>query len=194
MSQNRSRRRPNQVTSLHWPKPMLPNPRGTRPKRPSTRGPSQPSLSPPSRCPQSVVLEQCLSVVSKLVSSISVWLSPSPPPSLVIGQAGRGYVASMLLDRLGLTFDPDMFMFTLNFLFLSSEYIEFHTYKHTLLLFGDLCRQTGDPVYFSTSPLEPLYVSPLSWSTLLLKSLNLPVTLLETTRKLTSFQEYRQNH
>ena len=61
----------------------------------------------------------------------------SPPPSLGIGQARGGYVASLLLDWLGLTRDLSCcvyVMFILNFLFLYTEYIEFHTHTHTFIL------------------------------------------------------------
>ena len=122
----------------------------------------------------------------------------SPPPSLGIGQARGGYVASLLPDWLGLTRDLSCcvyVMFILNFLFLYTEYIEFHTHTHTRLFFGDLSSPYWWPQDKKTNESRlnwqngwPLYISPLSWSTLLLKSLNLPVTLLETTRKLTSFQ------
>ena len=53
-----------------------------------------------------------------------------------------------------------------------------HTYIHSLATYR---RHTGDHES-KTNKSRPLYTSPLSWSTLLLKSLNLPVTLLETTR------------
>ena len=81
-----------------------------------------------------------------------------------------------------------MFMFTLWTSFSCTHRIygvtHTHTYIHSLATYR---RHTGDHES-KTNKSRPLYISPLSWSTLLLKSLNLPVTLLETTRKLTSFQ------
>jgi hypothetical protein len=68
-----------------------------------------------------------------------------------------------------------------NFLFpVHTEYIELHTHTHVYSL-ATYRRHTGDHES-KTNKSRPLYTSPLSWSTLLLKSLNLPVTLLETTR------------
>ena len=81
-----------------------------------------------------------------------------------------------------------MFMFTLWTSFSYTHRIygvtHTHTYIHSLATYR---RHTGDHES-KTNISRPLYISPLSWSTLLLKSLNLPVTLLETTRKLASFQ------
>ena len=71
----------------------------------------------------------------------------SPPPSLGIGQARGGYVASLLPDWLGLTRDLSCcvyVMFILNFLFLYTEYIELHTHTHVYSL-ATYCRQSGDP-------------------------------------------------
>ena len=73
--------------------------------------------------------------------------NPSPPPSLGIGQARGGYVASLLPDWLGLTRDLSCcvyVMYILNFLFLYTEYIELHTHTHVYSL-ATYCRHTGDP-------------------------------------------------
>ena len=86
--------------------------------------------------------------------------------------------------RLGLTRDPSCLClcFTLWTSFSCTHRIygvtHTHTYIHSLATYR---RHTGDHES-KTNKSRPLYISPLSWSTLLLKSLNLPVTLLETTR------------
>ena len=62
----------------------------------------------------------------------------SPPPSLGIGQAGGGYVASLLLSaRLGLTHDLLCLCLCLHCELpfpVHTEYTELHTHTHTFIL------------------------------------------------------------